>query len=270
MRPGSRGQLRLHQGKDASGEGNLKTPELSAADERMAAAYRAALAATPPQMKAAVRGDQRDWVGRLPLDCPAGQVHFDLDMGGCLRKEYDLRTKELRKLVLRRGGVTFFWRSILLMTLEEPASDKSEQEAGNRIERIPGYGTLSVSWPQTNADTAAWSAWNKAIVAEARRLASQDHPAPDGKWHSEWADDDDGELNVTIDVVNEQMVTAFVNRWGFRGAHPWEISMNLNWLLKEKRQLLPNDVFLPNSSWDQAIVEHCLKGLDSSSATLRK
>jgi uncharacterized protein len=237
------------------------SPSLSKADEEMAAAYHAVLTAAPSKMKEEVRTDQRDWLGELPLECPSGRQRFGQDIVACLQQAYDRRNKALNHLVLRKNRVTFVWRSILLMNREESASDESEQEARAEIETITGYGTLNVSWPQTNRATAKWSAWNRAILEKAQKLASQGHATSDRQWRTEWAADDDGELYVTIGVVNGQMVSAFVDRWGFRGAHPWETSMNLNWMLNAQRELRSDDVFQPNSKWDQVIEERCLSDL---------
>ena len=237
------------------------SPSLSKADEQMAAEFLRAIAATPPKMVEGVRADQRAWTREIALECPPGRMRFGRDMAACLKQDYEQRIKGLRHLVLLKDGVTFVWRSILLMNREEWALDEPEQGPLGEIETIPGYGTLSVSWPQTNRTTAEWSAWNKAILVTAQKLASQGEAAPDEKWRAEWAAEDDGELNVTIGVVNEQMVTAFVDRWGFRGAHPWETSVNLNWKLREQRELRSEDVFQPDSKWDQVIEEHCLRDL---------
>lgn len=234
---------------------------LSKADEKMAAAYQAALAAAPAEMKEGVRADQRAWLKMMPLECPPGRQRFDQDIVVCLQQEYDLRIKDLRKLVVRKRGVTFVWRSIVLMNQENPPEDDSVREARADIDVIPGYGTLTVSWPQTNATTGEWRAWNQAILTEVQRLASQGKAAADGQWHTEWADDDDGDLTVTIGVVDDQLISTFVDRWGFRGAHPWETSLNLNWMLKEQRKLRSDDVFQPNSQWEQAIEERCMKDL---------
>jgi len=237
------------------------SPSLSRADEQMAVGFLKTVAATPPPLVEGVRADQRAWLKETALECPPGRKHFGQDMAACLKQGYDRRTKDLHHLVKQKGGVTFVWRSILLMNREERASDEPEQGTLEGIETIPGYGTLQVSWPQTDRTTAEWSAWNRAILVTAQKLASQGKAAPNDQWRAEWAAEDDGELNVTVGVVNEQMVAAFVDRWGFRGAHPWEISMNLNWRLTEQRELRSEDVFQPNSKWDHLIEEHCLRDL---------
>lgn len=237
------------------------SPKLSAADDQIAAAYKKALAATPPAIVASVQADQRAWLKELSLLCPPGRVRMDQDMAACLLENYKERKKALRILVQKKAGVTFVWRSTMLLNRQEPASDPGQEEASAEIDIMPGYGTLAVSWPQSNASTAEWQAWNKAIVSAAQPVASQDHAAADGEWHAEWADDDDGDLNVTIGVVNEQLAAAFIDRWGWRGAHPWEDSIQFNWLLKAQRELKPEDVFRPNSNWDQLLVQLCMKGL---------
>jgi uncharacterized protein len=250
--------------KTAQEKSICASPKLSAADDQMATAYKKALAATPSLVVAGVKADQRAWLGGISLQCPPGRVRMGQDMTACLLENYKERTKALRQLVQRIGGVTLVWRSAMLLNRQEPASDPSEQEASNEIDLIPGYGTLAVSWPQSNAPTAEWQVWNKAIQSAAQRVASQNHAAADGEWQPEWADDDDGDLTVTIGVVNAQLVAAFIDRWGWRGAHPWEDSIQFNWLLKMQRELKPEDVFRPNSNWDQLLVQHCMEDLKGS------
>lgn len=233
------------------------SPQLSAADEQMAAAYKNALAATPAGMVAGVRDDQRAWVSGLATNCPVRMERTDEDMIACLLQSYVVHTKALKHLVLRRGGNTFVWRTIRLIIPDNPPREDSDRPP----ETNPGYGTLSASWPQTNNRTAEWNTWNKAIEAAARKIASQGKSKPNGKWLPEWATNNDIEVTVSIGIVGEQLITAFVDGWWGRGAHPGESSIQLNWLLREQRELHPDDVFRASSGWDQIIQERCYKTL---------
>ena len=53
------------------------SPELSKADDEMAAGYRRAFDAIPAEMRDLVRGDQREWLGLLPKYCPAARRDRD-------------------------------------------------------------------------------------------------------------------------------------------------------------------------------------------------
>jgi uncharacterized protein len=50
------------------------SPELSAADDQLAAAYKAWLAAVPPEVVAEVREEQRGWLRSLAANCKSAAV----------------------------------------------------------------------------------------------------------------------------------------------------------------------------------------------------
>jgi uncharacterized protein YecT (DUF1311 family) len=56
------------------------SPEASAVDDQMAAAYKAALAATSPEVQAEIRHDQLDWIRNMTAECGAG----DAKLADCL------------------------------------------------------------------------------------------------------------------------------------------------------------------------------------------
>lgn len=231
------------------------SPELSSADARMAAAYRKLLLAAPPGIKPEIHDGQREWLHGMAEKCKDGGQPEQLT--GCLHEYLDARTKALRHMVLRAGGITFIWRTIALKVPD----DSGKQERGAPEERVPGFGTLSASWPQAIAATPEWAAWNNAIEASARRIASQDPTAPAEKWLPEWAADNDADISSTIGFVGKKLITASVNGEWWRGAHPSESSIWLNWLLSEKRELRPDDVFVTGSGWDAEIQQHCDRAL---------
>src|ERR1035441_9145383 len=72
---------------------------LSAADEQMAAAYRAVLAAAPSEMREEVRTDQRNWLRFIALRCNTANSTSSAVLSGCLQVYYDWWTKQLRQMV---------------------------------------------------------------------------------------------------------------------------------------------------------------------------
>jgi uncharacterized protein YecT (DUF1311 family) len=230
------------------------SPELSAADARMAAAYRKLLAAAPPEIKPEIRGGQRAWLRDVAGKCKGADPSAKL--AGCLHDSLKARTKALQYMVLHADGVTFVWRSITLSVPDSGGGSISPDE-----EKKPGFGTLNASWPQAIAATPEWAAWNNAIETSARRIASQDPTAFAEKWLPEWAADNDADITSTIGFVGTKLITASVNGSWWRGAHPSESSIWLNWLLSEKRELRPDDVFVNGSGWDTTIQQRCDQAL---------
>ncbi len=148
------------------------SPELSKADDGMAAAYKAAVAAAAPvEMSDLVRTDQREWLSMLPRYCPdPAPVGRNQTLNECLLGEYQPRIKALEQgLVQRKGGITFVWRTII-----RTAPEKADDGAGTGMEMMPGYATLTASWPVAVSSSPDWQAWNKAILEAARQILQGD------------------------------------------------------------------------------------------------
>lgn len=230
------------------------SPELSAADDRMAAAYKAVLAATPSEMKDEVRNNQRAWIRGMALACT--RQGSGKDLSACLEDSEMARLQALHHMTLRLGSVTFVWRSINLEARDDPdvSPDMHQQEAN------PGFGTLKAEWPQAGDPSLVWKAWNRAIDVAARELTNAARGVPSGKMPAKWAASGGVDENITtsIGIVDEDLVTAAIeNDWDGHGAHPNINSTQFNWLLKEKRELKPEDVFRPKSTWDLFLQKQC-------------
>jgi uncharacterized protein len=224
------------------------SPELSAADEQMAAAYKVALVAAPAEMISEMREGQRVWIRQLAADCKPDESQMSTPLNACLRDSYDARTKELQDMILRKGGITFVLRSIKLSTRKGPDSNSSD----SRTEE------MKASWPQTKAGTPEWRAWNTAIEAAAQSVTEQGDKGSVQKWHQDWAEGwGHSDLTARVEIVEQQLVTAKVVFSWDSGAHPNGRSIEFNWLLKEKRELRPEDVFRAGSGWDRMIESHC-------------
>jgi uncharacterized protein len=234
------------------------SPELSKADDEMAAAYRRAFDATPAEMRDLVRGDQREWLGLLPKYCPAARPDRDQTLGQCLLLQYQPRIKELQGLVQQEGGVTFVRRAIT-RTVPEKTED-----AGPSWQAMPGYATLSASWPVAVSSAPEWQAWNGAILDAAQHiLKSDDASATKQSSLPDWIAEggEDNTVEVVLGAVSPHLVSAHVEGTWWRGAHPSENYMELNWLLKEKRPLKADDLFRAGSGWEQFLYNGCDKAL---------
>jgi uncharacterized protein YecT (DUF1311 family) len=231
------------------------SPELSAADDRMAAAYRAVLAAAPAEMRDQVREGQRQWIRKMGEGCPSKGLEPAVELTVCLLSGEDSRTKELQQMLLVDGGVTFMWRSVHRTASADPG--KQPVPGGPN----PDPGTLDVTWPQANARTPEWQAWNVAIEGATSEMANGQvggGSVAGGK--IVWAADPgmDTEVTVSLNTVSEQLVSATINnQWDGHGIHPNMNFIQFNWMLNEKRELKPEDIFRPGSGWDRFLQNRC-------------
>lgn len=218
--------------------------ELGAADIRMAAAYKALLVAAPAEMAPEIRDEQRAWIRGKATTCMASSPTVEIT--ACLSTYYSSRTKQSQQRIVSKGGVTFIMRSIHRTEQSSSGATASAQQDAK-----PGY--FNASWPQTKADTPEWKAWNSAIEAAVHKVAGE----------SDY-EDMDTDVTASLGIVSNQLVTASLeNYWyGHGAAHPNETSIEFNWLLQQKRELRPEDVFLPGSNWDQLLQKRCIEEIN--------
>jgi hypothetical protein len=153
--------------------------------------------------------------------------------------------------MLNRNGVTFMWRTIRVTAPDEPGSN-----TGRPVHEVtPGFGTLTASWPEAMIASPEWNAWNEAMKAAAMRMSvseTDSESARPVKWTAQPGVDSDA--TVSIGVVERQWITATVTAlWDGHGAHPNHGSIEFSWLLEQKRELKAEDVFRPDSGWEQAL-----------------
>lgn len=237
------------------------SPELNAADEKLAGAYKAALITAATEKKEAVRDGQRVWLRAVKESCSIPGLEPSVALPECLLGYYQTRIQELSLLSGTRHD-EFITRFIMLTWPDKPGE-------GSGSEEIPGYGTMKATWPQSTSNTAEWQAWNKAIEAATQTLASMGRDVSStGGWLAKWAADGDFEVNASVGLVSEDLVTASVGIGGMgHGAgHPSEDGFEFNWLRKQKRELRPEDIFRKESQWEKAIVARCSKELQETSA----
>jgi uncharacterized protein len=239
--------------KTAQEKAICTSPDLSAADDQMAAAYRADLAAVHPQWSAGIRENQLVWLHNRDASCPTTDSAGDL--GFCLRNLYTLRIEDLQHMILQTGGVTFVRHSLELVAPDQPSDSDASAESDK-----PKRGYLSASWPQAANGGPGWQAWNGAIEAATSRVAGQTGGDP-GQTDFQKALSPEMDIDVTasLGIVSPNLVTATIaNQWyGHGAAHPNENSIQFNWLLKGQRELKPEDVFRPKSGWDAFLQQQC-------------
>ncbi len=223
------------------------TPALSAADDQMAAAYKAWLAAAQPDWAAGIRENQIVWLRFRDASCPAGDANNSVV--ACLSDMYKERINDLHGMVQHIDGVAFVSQAIVL-TARDTAD--SAPPAG-ATEVTPGFGTLQATWTQAVSATPQWTAWNTAIVPAIINTANADDgsSSPARDWSGVVQPGVDRGLTFTVERANAQWVSSTIDDLNDgHGAHPTENSNEFYWMLGLKRALKPEDVFLPNSGWD--------------------
>jgi uncharacterized protein len=240
------------------------TPALSAADDQMAAEYKAWLAAAPPASAAGIRENQLVWLRTRDASCPAGDANNSI--ASCLSGIYQQRIEELQQMVQHFAGITFVSQAITLTIHDTP---DSAPPAGIS-EVTPGFGTLQATWPQASSTTPQWTAWNSAIVPAVIQVANADEETSAHDWSGIVQPGVDRGLTFTVERANAQWVSAtIVDFYDGHGAHPTENSAEFYWMLGAQRALKPEDVFLPTSGWDtwmeQRLDSYLHKALDSGS-----
>lgn len=228
------------------------SPELSEFDDEMAAAYKTVLAEAPSDFIAEIRDGQRTWLRKLAIACNTKHPAYGT-LTSCLGTEYASRIKALRNLILHEAGVTFVWESVDLdANVPAPPADVSIGTGQSQ------RGHLSASWPRSAANTPDWKAWNKAIEAATVRLASLGRNPSASNFREILDPDMDIDVSASLGVVDLNFVTATIeNDWDGGGIHPNEDSIQFNWLLKERRELKPEDVFRRWSDWDSYLQNRC-------------
>jgi uncharacterized protein len=220
------------------------TPALSAADDQMAAAYKAWLAAAQPAWAAGIRQNQITWLRTRDASCPAGDANSPI--ASCLSNIYQERIEELQQMVQHFAGVTFVSQSVTLT-----APDPAGSEQLRAMEETPGFGTLVASWPQASSTAPQWTAWNSAVVPAVMQDANADEETSAHDWSGIVQPSVDRGLTFTVERANAQWVAgSIVDFYDGHGAHPTENSAEFYWMLGAQRALKPADVFLPNSGWD--------------------
>lgn len=140
--------------------------ELSAADDRMAAAYRAVLHRVPASFQEELRADQRMWIRRLAIDCPAGNPEQRTYLESCILGRENARTDALKQMFMERGGIEFAWHAVYR---EAPGNRNAEDPADRP-------GSLEASWPEALSDLPELAAWNRGIAEKVRLIAGLPSP----------------------------------------------------------------------------------------------
>ncbi len=253
--------------------------DLSAADVKMAAAYRQAIDLMPAEAVANFRADQRTWLVALERGCQIAEVEEASKggkpqdvadnsaegkqnlarMAGCMKGAWDNRTDVLKHGYAQVDGVSFVTRSVLLLSPDS----SPDRTVADGMEEFPGFGSLAVSWPEAQSTDPRWTAWNAAVVRKLQTgLVEQGKSFKPG-WRDSMAADTDSTLVAGTPSMRQNRVSVGItmNNMGHGAAHPNEAYLSFTWLLDKQRALTPQDVFKAGSAWKQALAAYAWNDL---------
>lgn len=181
----------------------------------------------------------------------------------CLQNQYFTRSHDL-KFITHLGDTILFPRSHFLY---KPGS----APAGNDpID--PGFGYGSLRWPQIDIwpdkPNPQQDAFNTAVKTRAAQLAvplteKPDHPVTFDTGLNAFGVVD---AYFTIEAANDRFidVTLADGTMGWGAAHPNSSSSSFLWWLDRSRPLTAEDVFVPNSGWQQILLPLAIASLQSN------
>lgn len=219
--------------------------ELSAADDRVAAAYKTALGAVSDASRALLVKGQRSWLTFIKTVCRLdGSADSDEDAVACLKREYDDRERQLDTAAQRLGGLVF-------VRVDDFRARKSDDNTGNRT----GFVTTELAFPLIDRPvTDGQRAFNKFVEDRTRRRGAA--PPPDD-------DNTDTATDYRILGASPELVSVEfgTSEYGHGAAHPDAFLSTVLWLLKAGRELRAGDLFDAAKPWSPAVARLCRDAL---------
>ena len=233
------------------------SPQLSKADDDMAAAYKDVLAAVPAGVAEQIEQDQHDWLDWLRAYCGYAVRVGHGSWIDCMLDPYQARVDALQRAVFTQDGVKFLQRTVTRYKLDERKRNAPETGSRSNAWRSD-FATLSASWPQATVDQPEWKAWNAAMELAARKQQTAEADGGDAApWQA--VERVNSTVTATIQLLSGHLVVVSIqNNWDAHGAHPNQNSGQFNWLLQEQRELKPTDVFRAGGpAWDEFFYRQC-------------
>lgn len=218
--------------------GTAATPErkavcassiLSDLDEKIADAYRAALARLLPAGRDALAENQDQWIEATTAACAPLFDDFSL-LPGCLEMPYTLRQRDLATAVQTVGPFTF-----LRLSRYQFVPCRAAFECDGNF-REGGYVHASVPWIDAPA-TDATARWNAHVSEKVPPLRSQDNT--------------DVNLDFRVAGVSADMISVRfdLSEYTHRAAHGSVFILGFNTILPAVVPIAVDDVFASNTPW---------------------
>jgi uncharacterized protein len=224
------------------------SPELSALDDHLNAAYKSARSALSPTSSALLRDDQRQWLQWLDRVCPPDN-HASNGIASCLTNFYNNRLQQLTTGSQQIDGTVFYPRArfVFVASKTQPTDSTSDND--------PGFGYGQFAWPQIDNPTPSQLAWNAAVYAATIKGAccsdNASKPSLDASVDSSGYVDSD----YTLTAINSRLIDVDLgsSTYGWGAAHPLSGETSFTWWLDLQRPLKTSDIFAPNSAWPQKL-----------------
>lgn len=205
------------------------SPILSDLDEKIANAYRAALARLSPAGRNALAENQDQWIEATTAACAPLFDNFSL-LPGCLEMPYRLRQRDLAAAVQSAGPFTF-----LRMSSYQFVPCRAALQCDGNF-REGGYVHASI--PRIDAPaTDATARWNAQVAKKIPPLRSQDNT--------------DVNLDFRIAGASPDMISVRfgLSEYSHRAAHGSFFVLGFNAILPAAAQIAADDVFASDASW---------------------
>jgi uncharacterized protein len=226
-------------------------PELSSADGKLAAAYRAALSALSEKGRSDLRNGQRDWLRYTQAICWIdGKAPSNNSKDNCLKTEYEKRQKQLDNAAVKAGGMVIRRVDRFSVTYSTGRGSGGSH---------PGFNTTVISFPQIDKpNNARERAWNKLIAKH--KHAGLLLAAVSANNSSDSEDDSDLLVDYVLGSVSPSMISLWLQvYYDAHGAHGTAQDEGITWLLGERRALRAQDVFDASRPWDEALARLVLQ-----------
>jgi uncharacterized protein len=224
------------------------SPELSALDDHLNAAYTSARSALTPSSAALLRDDQRQWLQWLDRVCPPDNPSSN-GIATCLTNFYNDRLQQLTTGRQQIHGIVVYPRAHFVFVPAHP--QPGDSTAGND----PGFGYGQFAWPQIDNPTPSQRVWNEAVYAATIKASccadEKSKPSLDA------AVDSNGyvDSSYTLTAVNSRLIEVDLgtSTYGWGAAHPDSNEIPFAWWLDLQRPLKTSDIFAPNTAWPQKL-----------------
>jgi uncharacterized protein YecT (DUF1311 family) len=210
---------------------------LSAADDALAASYRAAMAPLSPAARGELQANQRSWFRFLGTVCAPlpGAAKRDETSTQCFRRHYVVRQRQLDHAALSSGGRVF--------ARVESFTARPSRDHNRFIER-------DIAYPQIDQPRgAAERDWNDGVRKLIGRVAA-----------AQQSEARDRYIDYRVAISAPRIVSLVITDYDYPhgAAHGGERVMAWNWLLDRRRTLAAADVFDPFLDWQTVLAERAL------------
>lgn len=213
-------------------------PALSAADDRLAATYDAALPLLTADGQKQLRDGQGSWLHYLDATCglvgrpiPAPRGTADTPKS-CLTSAYQERQDQLDRATTSLAGFVFLRAETFTA---RPSYDR--------------YGLIKrdIAYPQIDRPRGdAEKRWNAAIRARIAALARKTKAVAE-----------DRTIDYRLASVTPRLISTVITDYAYPhgAAHGGEAVLAMNWLLGAHRNLDASDIFAADKPWQDALAQ---------------